>query len=101
MSPRTVRRLRLRYQRDGYDGLVDRRRRVPSPRRMPVAELSASCSSTGSAIKASNQLGVATWCPPCAGALNSCRALDRWCRRPGRLKQAGRKPLVPSVTGLN
>jgi transposase len=39
VSPRTVRRLRLRYQREGYDGLFDRRRRVPSARRVPVAEL--------------------------------------------------------------
>ncbi|HKF71300.1 MAG TPA: ISNCY family transposase [Stellaceae bacterium] len=39
VSARTVRRLRLRYQRQGYDGLFDRRRRVPSARRVPLAEL--------------------------------------------------------------
>ncbi len=39
VSPRTVRRLRWRYEHDGYDGLFDRRRRVPSPRRVPVAEV--------------------------------------------------------------
>jgi len=39
VSARTVRRLRLRYQRQGYDGLVDRRHRVPSARRVPLAEL--------------------------------------------------------------
>jgi transposase len=38
-SPRTVRRWRLRYVRWGYDGLWDRRRQLPSPRRIPVAEL--------------------------------------------------------------
>ncbi len=34
--PRTLRRWRLRYQRLGYDGLWDRRRRQPSPRRAPA-----------------------------------------------------------------
>src|SRR5438132_4711644 len=38
-SPRSIRRLRLRYERYGYDGLFDRRRRTPSPRRAPVAEV--------------------------------------------------------------
>src|SRR6267142_1739820 len=38
-SPRRLRRWRLRYQRRGYDGLWDRRRRTPSPRRVPVAEV--------------------------------------------------------------
>src|SRR5437899_4780265 len=32
-SPRSIRRLRLRYERYGYDGLFDRRRRTPPPRR--------------------------------------------------------------------
>src|SRR3972149_2590508 len=31
-SPRTLRRWRLRYQRQGYDGLWDRRGRRPPPR---------------------------------------------------------------------
>ena len=39
VSARTVRRLRLRYQRYGCEGLLDRRRRVPSARRVPLAEL--------------------------------------------------------------
>jgi transposase len=38
VSPRTVRRLRLRYQHLGYDGLFDRRRRR-SPRAVPVDEV--------------------------------------------------------------
>ena len=37
--PRTLRRWRLRYQQRGYDGLWDRRRQQPSPRRAPVAEV--------------------------------------------------------------
>ena len=39
LSPRTVRRLRWRYEHHGYDGLFDRRRRVPSPGRAPLAEV--------------------------------------------------------------
>jgi len=38
-SVRTIRRYRLRLQHQGYDGLFDRRRRVPSPKRAPLAEL--------------------------------------------------------------
>ncbi len=39
MSPRSLRRWRERYETYGYDGLWDRRRRVPSPRRAPFAEV--------------------------------------------------------------
>ena len=38
-SARSIRRLRLRYQHRGYDGLLDHRRRTPSPKRAPVAEV--------------------------------------------------------------
>jgi transposase len=38
-SPRTVRRWRRRYEQRGYDGLLDRRRGRPSPRRAPLAEV--------------------------------------------------------------
>src|SRR5262245_38191446 len=38
-SPRSVRRLRWKLEHEGYDGLFDRRRRTPSPKRAPVAEL--------------------------------------------------------------
>ena len=39
VSARTVRRLRLRYERHGFDGLFDHRRRTPSPRCAPLAEV--------------------------------------------------------------
>jgi transposase len=39
LSPRTVRRWRARYERQGYDGLLDRRGRQPSLRRVPLAEV--------------------------------------------------------------
>src|SRR5215467_401248 len=38
-SRRTIRRLRWRWEHIGYDGLVDRRRHRPSPKRAPVAEV--------------------------------------------------------------
>src|SRR5437660_5029923 len=38
-SPRSIRRLRWLLQHRGYDGLFDRRRHLPSPRRAPVAEV--------------------------------------------------------------
>jgi transposase len=39
IRPRTMRRLRARYERYGCDGLVDRRRQTPSPRRAPLSEV--------------------------------------------------------------
>lgn len=36
VSCRTMHRLKLRYQHRGYDGLIDRRRRTPSERRLPL-----------------------------------------------------------------
>jgi len=38
-SARSIRRLRLRYQQCGYDGLLDHRQQTPSPKRAPVAEV--------------------------------------------------------------
>ena len=38
-SPRTIRRLRWRLQHFGYEGLFDRRRQTPSPKRAPVGEV--------------------------------------------------------------
>jgi transposase len=39
MAPRSLRRWRRRYERRGYDGLLDRRSGRPSPRRAPVHEV--------------------------------------------------------------
>jgi transposase len=38
-SARSIRRMRWRYEHEGYDGLFDRRRHTPSPKRAPVAEV--------------------------------------------------------------
>src|SRR5215475_273863 len=38
-SPRTVRRIRWRLRHFGYQGLLDRRRQIPSPKRAPVADV--------------------------------------------------------------
>ena len=38
-SARSIRRLRWRLEHKGYDGLFDRRRQTPSPKRAPVAEV--------------------------------------------------------------
>ncbi|MFQ5804739.1 MAG: ISNCY family transposase [Candidatus Methylomirabilales bacterium] len=37
VSCRTMRRWKWRYERQGYDGLYDRRRKRPSPRKVPLA----------------------------------------------------------------
>src|SRR2546427_543568 len=39
VSARTVRRLRWRYERDGFTGLYDHRHHTPSPRAVPLAEM--------------------------------------------------------------
>ena len=36
MSPRSIRRWKWRYAKEGYDGLYDRRTKRPSPRRVPM-----------------------------------------------------------------
>src|SRR5499433_63794 len=38
-SPRTIRRMRWRLQHFGYQGLLDRRRQIPSPKRAQVADV--------------------------------------------------------------
>ena len=38
-SPRSIRRMRYKCERSGVEDLFDRRRRTPSPRRAPVAEV--------------------------------------------------------------
>jgi len=39
LSPRSIRRWKIRYEKIGYDGLLDRRRGRPSPKRAPFAEV--------------------------------------------------------------
>lgn len=39
VSARTMRRFRWRYEKDGYDGLIDHRRRTPSLRRAPAEQV--------------------------------------------------------------
>ena len=39
VSERTMRRWKARYEKHGYDGLFDRRRRRPSPKRVPLKEV--------------------------------------------------------------
>ena len=39
MTPRSLRRWRVRMEEHGYTGLIDMRRGVPSPRRAPVVEV--------------------------------------------------------------
>ena len=39
LSDRSMRRWRGRYEQHGYDGLFDRRRGKPSPKRVPVEAL--------------------------------------------------------------
>ena len=36
MSPRSIRRWKWRYEKEGYDGLYDRRTKRPGPRRVPM-----------------------------------------------------------------
>ena len=38
-SPRSIRRLRWKLERFGYEGLFDRRRQTPAPKRAPLAEI--------------------------------------------------------------
>lgn len=41
VRPRTMRRWKRRYEILGYDGLYDRRRQGPSPRRVPMEQAEA------------------------------------------------------------
>jgi hypothetical protein len=49
-SARSLRRWRERYEKDGYVGLVDKRRHSPSSGGLPRRRLNASCGSIGSGI---------------------------------------------------
>ena len=39
VSARTIRRWRARYEKTGYDGLLDRRKRIPSEKQVPLAQV--------------------------------------------------------------
>ena len=52
-SPRSIRRLRLMYERYGCDALLDRRRQTPSPKRAKVAEVERLLGCIGSTTPAS------------------------------------------------
>jgi len=39
VSYRTMKRWKARYEKSGYDGIFDRRRRLPSPKRAPLSEV--------------------------------------------------------------
>src|SRR5438477_7058915 len=52
-SPRSIRRMRWRFEQYGYDGLYDGRRAKPSPKRAPVAEVERICGCTASGTPAS------------------------------------------------
>lgn len=39
VTPRTIRRLRRRWEREGFEGLYDHRHKRPSPKRVPVKQL--------------------------------------------------------------
>lgn len=39
INPRSMRRWRARYEEHGYDGLYDRRKKMPSPKRVPMEEI--------------------------------------------------------------
>ena len=39
VSVRTIRRLRRRWEREGFEGLYDHRHKCPSPKRVPVKQL--------------------------------------------------------------
>ena len=57
-SARSIRRLRLRYQQGGYDGLLDHRRQTPSPKRAPVAGGAADRRHLTQVGRALAQLGI-------------------------------------------
>ena len=52
LSTRTMRRYRVGLDKWGYEGLFDRRRRSPSPRSVPLAEVKRILGCTGSATGA-------------------------------------------------
>ena len=55
VSDRTMRRWRERYQEHGYDGLYDRRKRRPSPKRVPLKQTARWRGHTGEELGASQR----------------------------------------------
>ena len=72
-SPRSIRRLRLRFERYGYDGLLDRRRQTPSPKRAPVAEVQRLLQLYRDALRRASMCG--TSCARPAGSTGSASAM--------------------------
>jgi Winged helix-turn helix len=73
-SPRTIRRLRWRLQPVGYEGLLDRRRQRPSPKRAPVAEVQRVLGCIASATETSTSATSTNWrdaSMACASAMRS------------------------------
>ncbi len=88
-SARTIRRDRLRLQHQGYDGLFDRRRRVPSPKRAPLAELQrvlALLPRSLSRLQCPAFSPART--PPAPGALSAMPSSKRPCKVPGSCPSA-------------
>jgi hypothetical protein len=65
-SARSIRRLRLKFERYGFDELYDRRRRTPSPKRAPVAEVQRLL-----ALYREHYQGSPAASTPCASAMRS------------------------------
>ena len=61
-SPRTLRRWRERYEQVGYDGLLDLRRRTPSPTRVTVAEVTRVVQLYRAQYRGFNVRGACTGC---------------------------------------
>src|SRR5437867_1552157 len=88
ISPRHLRRLYERYRRYGFDGLYDRRKGRPSPRRVPwaVAE-QVLClyrevyfdTSTGTFTKSSVRSMASTTATPVSSCC--CKVRGRWSKR--------------------
>src|SRR4029453_12022134 len=90
LSPRSVRRWRWRLARDGYDGLFARRRRVPSPKRAPVAQVHRLLASIATAIRASTSAIFTRWPGASTGSRSATRSSRRRCRAPASSHASGR-----------
>jgi Helix-turn-helix domain len=59
ISDRHMRRWRERYEEFGYDGLFDRRRGQPSPKRVPLVSAGGGCEMGGGGIRPSKATALA------------------------------------------